>query len=129
MSVSADCASAMVSRDQTATKSSRATVPISLRARMDMAGLRWLDCDAARMTIWSAPSPARTLHAGYRVSSRPFARAAAVAAGGGGDDFRHAGGRRRHAADRIGPVDRRMETGHRRVAAAQRAGLAGRIPE
>src|SRR5664279_1319758 len=58
MSVSTDCASAMASRPHTVTSTSKATVPISLRVRMDMVALCWRHCDAARMTIWSARFPA-----------------------------------------------------------------------
>ena len=50
-----------------------------------------------------------------------------VAAGGRGPDGRDRGRRRGDAAHRVGPLDRRVEAGHRRPAAARRAGLAGRI--
>src|SRR5471032_696948 len=61
MSVSTDCASAIANRPHTDTSSRSASVPISLRVRMDMTALRRRHCDAPRLTIWSAPSPASKL--------------------------------------------------------------------
>src|SRR5665811_593479 len=77
MSVSTDCASAMASRPHTVTSTSKATVPISLRVRMDMVALCWRHCDAARMTIWSARFPANK-HPMHDQRSVPEFRARAV---------------------------------------------------
>src|SRR5664280_3430631 len=77
MSVSTDCASAMASRPHTVTSTSKATVPISLRVRMDMVALCWRHCDAARMTIWSARFPANK-HPMHGHRSVPEFRARAV---------------------------------------------------
>ena len=80
------------------------------------------------MTIWSAQPPASDPFMSDQASNdrRSAARArAAVAARRRGDDLSDAGGRRRDAADRIRPVDHRMEAGDRRAAAAV-AGATGR---
>ena len=131
MSVSTDCASAIASRPHTDTSSSRATVPISLRVRMDMAALRWrhLRCDAPDYMV-RAVSCKQAFHArsGFSSGVSP-ARGAAVAARGGGDDFSDAGGRRRHAAHRVRAS--RSWNGSRSPACCRRcrSRLAGRIRE
>src|SRR5664279_1165473 len=150
MSVSTDCASAMASKPHTDTSTSKATVPISLRVRMDIEALSYwrmilsenrfslfgimrvvVICGGLRMTIWSARYPAKqAFHARSAFHSGVSrARAAAVAARSGGDDLADADHRRRHAAHRLRAFDRGMESGRRRAAAAERRRMAGRIRE
>src|SRR5450830_1092907 len=127
MSVSTDCASAIANRPHTVTSSRSPTVPISLRVRMDMAALfrRYLRSRAPDYMV-RAVSCNQTFDARSDFSCRVSpARAAAMAARGGGDDLFDAGGRRRHQAHRVRPLDRGMEAGHRRAAAADRKRLAG----
>src|SRR5471032_524632 len=106
MSVSTDCASAIASRPHTDTSTSKATVPISLRVRMDMAALLYLAHDFVRKSVPTfrdhAPSSLRCNAHDYMVravsckqafharsafrSGISRARGAAVAARGSGDD-------------------------------------------
>ena len=90
-----------------------------------------LDCEYKRMTIWSAPFPASkdSCPRLIRASKSSSARGAAVAAHGSRNDLSDAGGRRCDTADRIRSFDRRMETGHRRAAAALGKRVAGRVHE
>src|SRR5882724_4088506 len=123
MLVSTDCASAMANKPQTHTSTSKATVPISLRARMFMVShqLRW------RLLDYMVPIVSRKQASHDRSDDNsPIScrRAAALAAVRGRHDIPDAGGRRRDAADRIRAVDRGVEAGHRRVAADDGARLA-----
>ena len=83
------------------------------------------------MTIWSARFPAKPAFHARSALRSGFARRAVRLwlLDGRGADLADADGRRRDAAHRIRPVDRRVEAGDRRAAAAVRGRLAGRIRE
>src|SRR5476649_1269273 len=131
MLVSTDCASAIANSPHTDTSARSATVPISLRVRMDI-GFSVI-CGEAAVTIWSAWFPASKYsksdqHARSSISSGiSLTRGAVLAARRRGDDLSDAGGRRRHAADRVRALDCGMEAGHRYAAANVGARMASRV--
>ena len=91
----------------------------------------------ARRTAQGGASFATLMLMTGRLASRMVRRAcnpssasvAQLADRRGRHDFFHDRARRAHAADRVRPVDGRMEAGHRLAAAARRSGVAGGAAE
>ena len=76
------------------------------------------ECDAHDYMVRAVPCKQALMHETDQSVRKFICARAAVAADGGRNDLSDTGGRRRDTADGIRSVDRRVEAGHRRAAAA-----------